>query len=89
MDEKIVSMTKDTFPSVMAVSGGAIALTPVFWVNVAGLIIGATGLVIGFLQLRQRNLDRIQSEKNRLEKKRANDIKERELNLLENRDAII
>lgn len=81
--EDRVTMAKESIPAVMALSGGAMTWSPSMIVSVIGLVIGAAGLVIGYLQIKQRNLDRAEAALHRAEKRRANDIEERKLAMLE------
>ena len=60
-----VDMVKDTTPFLAISGGGALTLTPVFFLQVFGAVIGAAGVILGYLRWR--------------ESQRANDLNERKL----------
>ena len=61
-----VDMVKDATPFMAISGGGALTLTPVLFLQIFGAIIGAAGVVLGYLRWR--------------ESQRANNINERKLN---------
>lgn len=81
MVEDRAMMAKESIPAAMAVSGSAMTWSPSMIVSLLGLVIGAAGVVIGYFQIRQRELDRKEAALLRGEKSRSNDIEERKLAL--------
>lgn len=62
-----VDMVKDATPFVAMSGGGALTLTPVLFLQIAGAIIGAAGVVLGYMRYRV-------ADKQQAETKRANDL---------------
>lgn len=62
-----VDMVKDATPFVAISGGGALTLTPVLFLQIAGVIIGAAGVVLGCMRYRV-------ADKQQAETKRANDL---------------
>lgn len=67
MSNNGVDMVKDATPFVAMSGGGALTLTPVLFLQIAGAIIGAAGVVLGYMRYRV-------ADKQQAETKRANDL---------------
>lgn len=62
-----VDMVKDATPFVAISGGGALTLTPVLLLQIAGVIIGGAGIVLGYFRYQV-------AQRQELETKRANDL---------------